>query len=459
MTKEEFFSSIALAMGFSELNDMQRQTYDAAQTRQDILLLSPTGSGKTVAFLMAVAAEQSVLVLVPSRELAQQVAEVAKRLPFIGRCICCYGGHDMRTEQQLLSTVDEKKPLLLIATPGRLLDHLDRENVNPAWFQRLVIDEFDKCLELGFTEEMRSILERLSEIRQRLLTSATHAVPIPMWVGMKNYIQVENMSSASETEKGKVKAEGSENAGKLSLYQVKSPIADKLETLLDLLCSFPNDAQIIVFSGYRESSERIAHFLTDHGIGCALYHGGLEQPMREKALVRFRGQSIRVLVSTDLASRGLDIPEVSHIVHYHLPADEETFTHRNGRTARAGASGEAFLIVGPEENLPVFVSEKTPYFRIKHSHTTRDAVTGLFAPRFETIYIGRGKREKLSKGDILGFFTKQGGITGAQIGRIDLFDHCAYCAVEREAVSDMLERVKGLKIKGMKTHYLVVSGS
>lgn len=441
------YSAVCHAMGFDQLSVMQIETHEKMSAGRDVLVLSPTGSGKTVAFLLGITS--ATLVIVPSRELAQQVADVARALPHIERVVCCYGGHDMRTEQSMLSTVDPAKVVLLVGTPGRILDHLQRGNIEGKWFQRLIIDEYDKCLEMGFTDEMKAIIEQLTVLGQRVLTSATHAVPIAHWVGMHDWETI-----ATEV-RLKATVEDSSEEARLQLYQLKSPVSDKLETLRQLLFSLPREASVIVFSGYRESSERIAHYLVDQGIPCALYHGGLEQPMRDKALVRFRGQSIRVLVSTDLASRGLDIPEVSHVIHYHLPADQETDTHRNGRTARAGASGDAIYIVGPEEMLPAWLDDKIPYFRMSRSLPD----VSLFAPVYETIYIGRGKREKISKGDVVGFFTKQGGLTAADLGRIDLFDHCAYCAVRREVVDEMLSRVRGLKIKGQKTHYLVVQGS
>lgn len=443
----ELYSEVCRVMGFDHLSEMQIRTHETMSTGRDILLLSPTGSGKTIAFLLGV--DSPTLVIVPSRELAQQVAEVARVMPAVQRVVCCYGGHDTRVEQSLLSSIDPEQTFVLVGTPGRILDHLQRGNIDGKCFRRMIIDEYDKCLELGFSDEMKAIIETLTAVQQHALTSATHAVPIAPWVGMHDWetIATDVQLIAAETPSGA--------ASGLQSYQIKSPVADKLETLRQLLFSLPAESSAIVFSGYRESSERIAHYLVDQGIPCALYHGGLEQPMRDKALVRFRGQSIRVLVSTDLASRGLDIPEVSHVIHYHLPADAETDTHRNGRTARAGSAGNAIYIVGPNELLPEWTDDKMPYFRLSREMT--DPL--LFCPSYETIYIGRGKREKISKGDVVGFFTKQGGLSSADLGRIDLFDHCAYCAVRSESVEALLERVKGLKIKGQKTHYLVVKGS
>lgn len=469
------------ATGFAQLNPMQEQMLAVMPHGRNILLLSPTGSGKTLAFLLPLwqtlaetaadatgkRKDREALIIAPSRELVQQIADVWQRLHTGIRCIACYGGHDLRTEQQqLLQAHDDaqrtQSPWLIVGTPGRLKDHIERQNIEPGEKSYLVIDEFDKSLELGFEDEMHAILDTLTSLRQRIFTSATHAVPIAPWTGFKDYEQVafgptakgEGQMANDERQTANGETQTSES-GKLSLYQVKSPIPDKLETLKALICcllSGNSTDGLIVFANYREAAERIAHYLTDQGIENALYHGGLEQDMRDKSIIRLRGGSIRVLVSTDLASRGLDLPEVAHIVHYHFPQSEEAYTHRNGRTARAGASGAAYVIVGPEEVLPEFFPAKLPYF------TLRKAPAGIAAPQMATVYIGRGKKEKISKGDVVGFFTKNGGLQGADIGRIDVMDHCAYVSIRREVVADALTQVKGLKIKGEKTHYLIVTG-
>ena len=439
------------AMGFDRLNLMQETMLDVASSGSDILLLSPTGSGKTLAFLLPLipllVQKQSVLIIVPSRELAIQINDVFHKLHTGLRSICCYGGHDIKKEIDALASVTANHGVLYIATSGRFKDHLERGNIQPQIISALVLDEYDKSLELGFELELRFIATALTSRKQLILTSATHSMPIAPWLEFKNYKQIDFLPKEGTSHENKYSL--SEN---LDVFQVKSPINDKLETLLSLLSSIDDDAQIIVFSNYRESSERISHYLTEQGIENSLYHGGLDQDLREKALSRFRGNSIRVLVSTDLASRGLDIPDVQHIVHYHLPADEESFVHRNGRTARAGNSGTAYLIIGPNEFPPQYLSKEPPYFRLVPASKFKAAPN-------VTVYIGRGKKEKISKGDVLGFFVKNAGIEARHIGRIDIYDKCAYCAINRSVAAEAVARVKGLKIKGEKTHYLIVSGS
>ncbi len=428
------------ALGFDHLHAMQEKMLEISISSPNILLLSPTGSGKTVAFLLPLLAQPGkALVMVPSRELAQQIGEVAKKLGLPNAV--CYGGHDPRIEVQRLESLQANPSYLIIGTSGRLKDHIERQRIDPKTFTQLVLDEYDKSLELGFEEEMKFIISRCSNLKQRILTSATHATPIAPWLNFKPYEQLD-YAAPEET---------------LQVYQVKSPIPDKLETLKNLLLSLPDDGPAIVFSNYRESAERIAHYLQEEGLGCALYHGGMEQDIRDKALIRLRANCVRVMSATDLAARGLDIPEIRHIIHYHLPADVETFTHRNGRTARNGADGTAYFLVGPTEFLPEFAGDKVPFFSAKprKGNTTAQAS----AMPFELVYIGRGKKEKISKGDIVGFMTKNGGIDGTQLGKIFVMEHCSYCALRKEVVNEVLARVKGLKIKGEKTIYKIVDGN
>lgn len=469
MNIEKICEQIVSQMSFAQLNEIQERMLASAATKKDVLLLAPTGSGKTIAFLARVWSqledtEKRAMIIAPSRELVQQIAEVWQKLHTGIRCVACYGGHDLRIEQSRLLDLNEER-YIIVGTPGRLKDHIERRNMAAERMDVLVIDEFDKSLELGFEDEMKAILEKMTGLKQRIFTSATHAVPIAPWTGLNDYEQITNSKYQESLEKLQTTEAKYGIQDNLSIYQVKSPIPDKLETLRDLLLTIAQkDASvdhggIIVFANYREAAERIAHYLSEQGISSALYHGGLDQEFRDKALIRFRGQSIALLVSTDLASRGLDIPEVAHVIHYHLPQSEEAWTHRNGRTARAGASGSSYILLGPNEILPEFIDApngKLPYYQL-----AKDTSKGLkmIASPNVTVYIGRGKKEKISKGDVVGFFTKNGGLQGSDLGRIDVMEHCAYVAIRKEVAEEALAKVKGLKIKGEKTHYLIVSGT
>lgn len=448
---EELKQKAIKAMGFNCLNAMQTQMLEETSSGRNVMLLSPTGSGKTIAFLLPIILNledsNCALIIVPSRELAIQISEVFSKLQTGIRSICCYGGHDIKKEINQFSSISENDKYLLIGTCGRIKDHIERNSFKCDKVTKLVLDEYDKSLELGFEYELKFIISSTININQTILTSATHYMPIAKWLNFSDYKKLDYLPTIDNEDSNKYILND-----KLELYQVKSPINDKLETLKELLCSLKDESQIIIFSNYRESSERISHYLTENNIENALYHGGLEQVYREKALARFYGNSLRVLVSTDLASRGLDILDVSHIIHYHLPINEETFVHRNGRTARQNNSGSSYLIIGPNEHLPEYINKEPKYFRLTKSEK--------FTPSpFVTVYIGKGKKEKISKGDILGFFIKNGNIEGSKIGRIDIYEHCSYCSIDKSVVKDVLEKVKGLKIKGEKTHYLIVTGS
>lgn len=425
--------------GAPALNTMQQDMLQTARKGASVVLLSPTGSGKTLAYLLpllqkldAKSDDLQALVIVPSRELAIQTVDVAKRLCSELRIAACYGGRPAMEEHQQMRGL---RPHLVAATPGRLLDHLQKGNLLPDCVRTLVIDEFDKSLELGFREQMQSIISLLPSVSQRILLSATDTDDIPAFVGTDDYVRLDFLEENSDD--------------RISLRLVKSPEKDKLQTLYRLLCTLGTQKSL-VFVGYRESVERVGNFLEGQGIMADTFHGGMEQRDRERALYRFMNSSCNVFVSTDLASRGLDIAAVDNIIHYHLPSSEEACTHRNGRTARWDMQGSAYFILGPEEHLPDYLpsDEVEPY-------TLPAKVPAPAKPLWVTLYIGKGKKDKISRGDIVGFLTKQGGLESNQIGRIDVLPHWSYVAVERAVARRLLECIKGLKIKGQKTIYAI----
>ena len=332
------------------LNPMQQAAYEAYGQRKDIVLLSPTGSGKTLAFLLPlvqalnseVKSVQAV-VLVPSRELALQIETVFKQMNTSFRAISCYGGRPAMEEHR---TMKEVHPAVIIGTPGRMNYHLKKGNFNANNVHTLVIDEFDKSLEFGFQEEMAEVIVQLPWVKKRVLLSATDAEEIPLFVEVgkiADYIKLNFLHEDASLSK------------RLNLLQVLSPAKDKLETLYRLLCVL-GDTSTLVFVNYRDSVERVAGYLLAKKFPCDIFHGGMEQSDRERALYKFRNGTCPVLISTDLAARGLDIPNIDNVVHYHLPVNEEVFTHRNGRTARWQASGSSFLILHAEERLPNYFS-------------------------------------------------------------------------------------------------------
>lgn len=430
--------SILDALGFESLTPMQEQMHRAALEGKGVVMLSPTGSGKTLAYLYPLAeltdaasdALQAVVIL-PTRELAKQGEEMFRRMKTGLRALSLYGGRPTMDEHRILHEV---KPQVVFATPGRLNDHLEKGNLMGQTVATLVIDEFDKCLELGFQDEMQRAVSQLTPLKRCWLMSATDMESIPAFMKAFSFDAV-TLDFLSENE---------EKAARVAYYAVHSPEKDKLYTLGRLLTSVKG-VPAIVFVAHRESVERVGKWLRGEGFGAVWYHGGMEQEVRERALYRFRSGSANVLVSTDLAARGLDIPEVGAVVHYHLPLKEEEYVHRNGRTARWTATGEIFLILGPEETLPPFATEAGE-LDVSHIAALRPT-----PPAYTTIYIGRGKQDKLSKGDILGFFCKKGHLKSDDIGRIDVGAHHAYAAVRRHALKPLLRQISGEKIKGMKT--------
>lgn len=421
-----------------QLNEMQQHAAEAIlRSDGDVVLLSPTGSGKTLAYLLPLiqlldSSSEAVqaLVVVPGRELAMQSDTVLKNMGSGFRSASCYGGRTAMDEHRKLKEV---KPQIIFGTPGRLNDHLDKDNISRYGVRWLIIDEFDKCLQMGFHAEMAKLVKSLPGLRRRILLSATNAEEIPQFVNMAKKGTVVDFLPEDE-----------QTSERVTLYEVKSPVKDKLDTLRNLLLSL-GDSSSIVFLNYRDSVERVNNYLCEQGFTTSFFHGGLEQKQREDALYRFSNGSANVMVSTDLASRGLDIPDIANIIHYHMPESEEGYIHRVGRTARWDKEGKAFFITGPEEHIPEYVEgDVEGYEPIAKSQKPS-------APQNATLYIGKGKKDKVSKGDIVGFLCKKGGLQSSEIGRIDVNDRYTYVAVKREKLQQVIQQTKGEKIKGIKT--------
>jgi len=414
------------------LNELQTEALETAQQDGDFVLLSDTGSGKTLAYLLPVlglmderTAGTQALVIVPSRELAIQIEQVFKTMGTGFKVTCCYGGHLRETEENNLI----ESPALIVGTPGRLADHIRRNNIDTETIRTLVLDEFDKSLELGFQDEMSFIVGSLKALNKRILTSATAATEIPDFVGLR-LARTLDFLSGKKTER-------------LALQQVFSPEKDKIDTLFRLICRIGNRSAV-VFCNHRESVERVSAQLKEKGIVNVFYHGALEQPERDSALAKFRNGSSDILVTTDLAARGLDVPNIRYIIHYHLPATEEMYTHRNGRTARMDASGTAILILSPEESLPAYIQEQPEVLDLA-------AATTLPAkPKWTTLFISAGKKDKVNKVDVVGFFTNKGQLKKEDIGLIEVKDFFCFVAIRKSTVSHTLQLIKDEKLKNKK---------
>lgn len=422
------------ALGIPSLNPMQEAALSAAQDHPGILLLAPTGSGKTLAFLLPLLqrldttqSAVQALIIAPSRELALQIEQVFRGLQSGFKSACFYGGHDMQTEIRSLSPA----PAVLVGTPGRILDHLNRKTIDLRHCVHLVLDEFDKSLEMGFEEDMAAILGHLPHLQHRVLTSATAAVDIPSFVGLNNPWKLDFL--------------GEGTGSQLTILQVNAG-KDKLQALFQLLCTL-QAAQALIFCNHRESAERTSAFLVQQGLVSECFHGGLDQRQRESALCKFRNGSAPYLVCTDLAARGLDIPEMECVIHYQLPLSREAFVHRNGRTARMGHSGTAYMLLAPDEHLPAFIEEQTGIQEL----SPRAALPP--PPRWTTLFIGAGKKEKINKADIAGFLSKTGALPAQDVGLIEVKDHMAFVAVPRSAAGALLKRIEGRKIKNKKIRF------
>jgi len=417
-----------------KLNAMQEEAQYHIHAKSDVVLLSPTGTGKTLAFLLPLLAELrtdidavQALIIVPSRELAIQIEHVVHEMGTGFKSNSVYGGRSFSKDKINL----KHTPAVLVGTPGRVADHIRRRTFDTQDIEILVLDEFDKSLEIGFEDEMRDIISSLPNVKKKILTSATYNVSIPSFVGVKDIHEINYLKDETP---------------KLSLKVINSPQKDKLEALGNLLHKLGNQPGI-VFCNFKDSIDRVSEYLDDIGIKHARFYGGMEQKDREQALIRFRNSSHQLLLATDLAARGIDVPEMKFIIHYHLPMRLSEFIHRNGRTARMHNEGTAYIIKYQNEYLPAFIDELNP-------HTVSIDDLEIIASDknidWTTIFVSGGRRDKISKGDIAGLFFKQGKLSKDQLGLIELKEDCAFVAVKSTEVMQLIETLDNSRIKKRK---------
>ena len=422
------------SMNIESLNAMQLATIDAIATDHDIVLLSPTGSGKTLAYLLPVLMsldpkiqQVQALVIAPTRELVMQIEQVWRSMSTGYKVNTCFGGRPSNKEKRDL----EVPPALLIGTPGRLQDHVERENFDVSAIRVLVLDEFDKSLEMGFTEQMEFIISRFTTLSKRILTSATDAVTIPAFTGIRNPLKLD-FSEKNHSLLG------------LRTFSMKAATNDKMDALFQLICYLGNDSTLI-FCNQRDVVEKVSAYLTNRKLTNEFFHGKLEQPDRERALSKFRNGSCTVFISTDLASRGLDIPEIRNIIHFDIPVRLDEYIHRNGRTSRMGAAGKSYVLLASTENLPDFI------FPLPETFILPKLIPAIPKPEWATLYIGKGKKDKLSKMDIVGFMFKKGQLAKDELGMVEVKEFYSFVAIKLNKVNDVLRLVENEKIKNMKT--------
>ena len=436
-------NEILQRLGISQLNDMQEEALAAiVHSNDDVVILSPTGTGKTLAYLLPLVQlineekpSLQAIVVTPGRELALQSSEVLKSMGCGLHSMAVYGGRPAMDEHRELRKVC---PQIIFGTPGRLNDHLVKGNIVADDVKFLIIDEFDKCLEMGFQNEMAILLGNLPYVKRRVLLSATESEVMPRFVNM------------GHTQRLDYRQEEEQVSSRVHIYSIESPQNDKLEPLRQLLLE-RGEESTVVFLNYRESVERVADFLRKAGFTLSAFHGGLEQKQREDALYRFANGSANIMVCTDLASRGLDIPDIDNIVHYHLPETEQNYVHRVGRTARWDKQGRSFFLLKAGEHIPDYVEETPTAYNLKADVDDSTPERVPARPKMVTIYIGKGKRDKLSRGDIVGFLCKKGGLQGSEIGKISVEERFTYVAIAREKLRQVLKNTAGEKIKGVKT--------
>ncbi|MCK9450781.1 MAG: DEAD/DEAH box helicase [Bacteroidales bacterium] len=416
-------------LGIEALNEMQNAAIEAITNNPEVVLLSPTGSGKTLAFLLPVIAsldltieEVQCLIVVPTRELAMQIEQVTRQLGSGIKVNAVYGGRAGYKDKVNL----KHSPAILVGTPGRIADHLRRKNFETKHIQTLILDEFDKSLEIGFETEMREIVQTLEAVTKKVLTSATLKVNLPDFVGLKNPLSLDFRESGKP---------------QLKIVIVNSHDKDKQQALYKLLCQL-GDQPGIVFLNFKESIQRVSDFLSEKGIAHASFHGDMEQSEREIALVKFRNGSTRLILATDLAARGIDVPEIKFIIHYHLPLKDHEFLHRNGRTARMFNDGTAYVLKWERENLPEFVISS-------ETITPKNAAVPE-PPAWLTIRMSGGRKDKISKADIAGLFIKQGNLKKDELGLIELKQDFAFVAVKAEKARNTINLLDNSKLKNTK---------
>jgi ATP-dependent RNA helicase DeaD len=416
------------------LNEMQLASLEANEQHADVILLSATGTGKTLAFLLPILKmlqtdnkETQAMIVVPSRELALQIETVYRSMGAGYKITCCYGGHKRETEENNLI----QPPALIVGTPGRIADHIRRGNITVGAITTLVMDEFDKLLDLGFEEEMSFIVGSLPAVNKKMLTSATETLVIPSFLVMN--------------EPAKINFINGENGGeaKTVIQTILSPDKDKVDTLFNLIC-MTGGRSSIVFCNHRESVERTSKMLSEKGISNEFYHGAMEQQERDSALCKFRNGTTDILITTDLASRGLDIPNIRYIIHYHLPHTEETFIHRNGRTARMDKSGTIVLILSEEEKLPNYITGDIEELIVP------DKLEMPEKPKWSTLFIAAGKKDKVNKIDIVGFLSNRGQLKKEDIGLIEVKDFFSFVGIRKNKLGPALQLIKNEKIKNKK---------
>ena len=421
-------AQILTKLGIEQLNPMQLEAHSTVLKSEGTVLLSPTGTGKTVAFLLPLIAlldatidEIQAIIIAPTRELAIQIEQVLRDMGTGYKTNVVYGGRSGSQDRRDIVT----RPAILVGTPGRVADHLRREAFDTAYVNTLVLDEFDKSLEIGFEGEMIEILDALPNLKKKILTSATQEFKVPAFVGLINPARINYLHEA------------------VKKLEIKKIVVgnDLLQGLAESLKAIGNKPGII-FCNYKDTIAGISDFLKQQNVSHGLFYGGLEQKDRERALIKFRNGTHQLLLATDLAARGIDVPEIKFIIHYELPHREQEFTHRNGRTARMNSDGTAYVLVRKNASLPDYMP------RLEEAQLAGGK--DLKPSEWTTLFITGGKKDKISKGDIAGLFMKQANLKPFEVGHIEIKLDCAFVSIHKSQLKNAIAKTTNTRVKKKK---------
>jgi ATP-independent RNA helicase DbpA len=440
-------------LGYEKPTPIQQQAIPTILDGKDIAGQAHTGSGKTAAYGLPVLQkidvklnQVQVLIIVPTRELVSQVREELKKLgkyiPGL-KILSVYGGHSFAEERSSFA----HPPHILIATPGRLLDHIKRETFQTHSISHLVIDEADKLLEMNFEEELNQILDKLPPTRQSLLFSATLPQPVL------------SLISKSLRHAQFIKADSTATPEQIEYIAYRIEPDDKLSSLLQLMAQ-AEEKRMVIFCNTRERVEEVAALLRRKGYAAAALHGAMNQVERDQALLKFRNASAPVLVATDLVARGIHIAELGTVIHLEILRGEAIFLHRSGRTGRMGNAGTVHVFLSEEEEKYIQHWKQIKDFEWKTLKTTRQsgskAVSPPATPENITLHIKAGRKEKISPGDIVGAILAETGLQAQQIGKIEVHDHVSYVAIPFLSAKAVVEKLNEVKIKGRKFRVSIV---
>ncbi|HQV81207.1 MAG TPA: ATP-dependent RNA helicase DbpA [Agitococcus sp.] len=448
------FSSLSLipallqsveSLSYTHMTAIQQQSLPAMLAGKDVLAKAKTGSGKTAAFSLALLSKidtlvykPQALVLCPTRELAEQVSKeiraLARFMPNVKLLTLCGGSPIIHQINSL-----EQAPHIVVGTPGRVLDHLNRDTLYVDYLKVLVLDEADRMLDMGFEEDIHKIIKKTPPKRQSLLFSATYPDAI------------QGMSQRVLQSPVVVSVESEDDYNQIEQHFIEAAYSDKAIAVMKILAHYRPESTVI-FCNTKADCNELTEFLDSKGFDVLTLHGDLEQRDREQVLLRFSNKSCPILVATDVAARGLDIKELGAVINFELAYDPEIHVHRIGRTGRAGNQGLAFSLCAPKEAPRVVAIEdyqkiNAHWLDLSELHTP---VVGSLKATMVTICIEGGRKDKLRPTDILGALTGEGGLAGADVGKIDIFDIRAYVAVKSHTAPKALKRLQAGQIKGRR---------